>query len=155
MTEEVEKPAGSSAPLWNPNAAANWSLLFTPVFGAYVHSKNWQALGEQQHAKASMNWVYMGLALLVFYVLLGVFVPNEKAADGIARLLGFIFLLSWYFTSAKAQAKYVKTAFGNSYARKPWGKTLLLGVAGIFGYMAFALIVGFLLGIVLGLSGRL
>lgn len=32
--------------LWNPNAAANWSLLFTPLFGAYLHMLNWRSLGE-------------------------------------------------------------------------------------------------------------
>ena len=30
--------------LWNPNAAASWSLLFSPAFGAFLHMKNWQAL---------------------------------------------------------------------------------------------------------------
>ena len=32
-------------PLWNPGAAMAWSLLFSPIFGAFVHMKNWQALG--------------------------------------------------------------------------------------------------------------
>ena len=32
---------GDAAPaLWNPNAAANWSLLFSPAFGAWLHMKN-------------------------------------------------------------------------------------------------------------------
>ena len=40
----------NAPPLWNPNAAANWSLLFSPAFGAFVHMKNWQALGEPEKA---------------------------------------------------------------------------------------------------------
>ena len=43
----------NNPPLWNPNAAAMWSLLFSPVFGALVHMKNWQAMGEPEKAAAS------------------------------------------------------------------------------------------------------
>jgi hypothetical protein len=29
---------GTTAPaIWNPNSAANWSLFFTPAFGAYLN----------------------------------------------------------------------------------------------------------------------
>jgi hypothetical protein len=27
--------------LWNPMVAVGWSILFTPVFGAWILSKNW------------------------------------------------------------------------------------------------------------------
>jgi predicted amidophosphoribosyltransferase len=27
--------------IWNPNAASNWSLVFTPAFGSYLHARNW------------------------------------------------------------------------------------------------------------------
>ena len=36
--------------IWNPNAAANWSLLFTPAFGAYIHYLNWQKMGKTEVA---------------------------------------------------------------------------------------------------------
>ena len=39
--------AAPRPPLWNPGAAASWSLLLSPVFGAILHMKNWQAMGEQ------------------------------------------------------------------------------------------------------------
>jgi hypothetical protein len=33
---------GEAAPaLWNPGAAASWSLLLSPAFGAFLHMKNW------------------------------------------------------------------------------------------------------------------
>ena len=34
------RPEASNA-LWNPNTAANWSFLFSPLFGAYLHALNW------------------------------------------------------------------------------------------------------------------
>lgn len=130
------------AAIWNPNAAANWSLVFTPAFGAYLQMLNWRALGESERATASQNWFYAGLGLLVVYVLMGVFMGDSKAVDGLARGLGFLFLLVWYFSAGRAQSKYVKEKFGAAYARKPWGKALLLGVASIFGYFIAAFLVG-------------
>ena len=36
---------GEVAPaLWNPTAAGSWSILFSPIFGAYLHMLNWRAL---------------------------------------------------------------------------------------------------------------
>jgi hypothetical protein len=44
-----------SPALWNPNAAASWSLLFTPIFGSLLHMKNWQAMGNREKAASSKN----------------------------------------------------------------------------------------------------
>ena len=41
--------------LWNPNAATLWSLLFSPVFGAWIHAKNWEELGNEEESRNSMK----------------------------------------------------------------------------------------------------
>jgi len=43
--------ANEAGAIWNPNAAANWSILFTPAFGSYLQMLNWRTLSEP--AKAS------------------------------------------------------------------------------------------------------
>jgi hypothetical protein len=139
------RPEASNA-LWNPNAAANWSLLFSPLFGAYLHALNWQSLGETQRASASMKWVYAGIVLLVFYLVIGFFVSDKKAVDGFGRLAGLIYLVSWYRGSAKAQAKYVKERFETSYPRKSWGKPLLIAVGCMFGFFVLSVLIGIFLG---------
>ena len=53
--------------------------------------------------------------------------PESKALDSGTRLLGLVLLVTWYITSAKAQAKVVKERFGNDYPRKGW--LLPIGVA--------------------------
>ena len=59
----LEREATEEAPaLWNPNAAANWCLLFTAAFGAYLHMRNWQALGQPDRARASRNWMIAVIA---------------------------------------------------------------------------------------------
>lgn len=115
---------GRSPKLWNPNAAANWSLLFTPVFGAWLHAKNWQALGQLDQASISMRWVWCGFLFLAI-------VPFLPDSLGSAPGIGFVF--AWYFTSAKAQIKYISEHKVN-YNKQSWIKPLLIGLAGIVIY---------------------
>lgn len=144
MTSKTSPTDGatSSPSIWNPNVAANWCLIFTPAFGAYLHTLNWRALGEKEQAAKSMKWFYVAIALLVLYAVMAVAIPNPKAAEGLSRLVGFVFLLSWYFSSARSQANYVKEKFGTAYIRLSWGKPLGYALAGLLGYIAFSFIVG-------------
>ena len=132
--------------IWNPNATANWSLVFSPAFGSYLQMLNWKALGKSDKAASSQNWFYASLAILVVYVLMGVFMSDSKAADGAARGLGFLYLLVWYFSVGRSQGKFVKEKFGSNYPKKPWGKALLIAIAAIIGYFVFAVIVRLILG---------
>lgn len=108
IQKESLSPRQQQMELWNPNAAANWSLLFSPAFGAYLHMKNWEALGDNDKAKSSKTWFISSIILSI----LG---------------LGFFVLVAWYFSIGKKQAKYVKEKFGDRYTRKSWGAPLLIG----------------------------
>ena len=89
-----------SAPkLWNPNGAFFWSMLFTPIMGAWLHAKNWKELNQPDKAKKSMQWVYAGFAFLIVVL----FLP-----DNIGVLPGLIYLVAWYFISGIEQAKYLE-----------------------------------------------
>lgn len=136
------------AAIWNPNAAVNWSLVFTPAFGAYLQMLNWRALGETRKAALSQNWFYASLGMFAVYILVGIFIRDSKAAEGSAHALGFLFLLVWYFSTGRAQGKYVKQKFGKIYAKKPWGKALLVGVGALIGYFVAAMVVGLIFGLV-------
>lgn len=111
--------------LWNPNAAANWSLLFSPAFGAFLHMKNWQALGDTQRAQLNRNWAIASILIIFGAGFLSALLPESKALDGSTRLIGFALLIAWYMTSAKAQAKLVKDRFGSAYPRRGWGLPIL------------------------------
>jgi hypothetical protein len=93
-----------------------------------------------------MKWVYAGIVLLVFYLVIGFFVSDKKAVDGIGRLAGLIYLVSWYRGSAKTQAKYVKERFETSYPRKSWGKPLLIAVGCMLGFFVLSVLIGIFLG---------
>jgi hypothetical protein len=53
----------ASPPLWNPSAAANWSLLFSPAFGALVQMKHWEALGEPAKASAARGFLLFAMVV--------------------------------------------------------------------------------------------
>ena len=53
--------------------------MLTPAFGAFLHMKNWQALGEPVKAATSKTWFIAILCLLVGVALLSGFLPEGKA----------------------------------------------------------------------------
>jgi len=113
--------------VWNPNALANWSILLTPLFGAYFVTENYKAMGLSKEAKKSMEWFYIGIAVMLSPILLSAVFP---VAGFIVALIAYvIYLISWYFLSARKQHGVVMAAYGKNYERQPWGKILAIGIA--------------------------
>lgn len=136
--------------LWNPAAAALWSLALSPAFGAWLHMRNWERLGEQERAKEARAWCAMscGLhAVSLLIVLLGAALERDV---GIPHSVSLAFLAAWYVRSGHAQVRYVAALHGAGYPRRPWRVPLLLGAA------AIAVLIALTAGLVLVMSsGRL
>lgn len=125
----------SEPAIWNPKAAVNWSLIFTPAFGAYLQMLNWQTLGEPEKAGSSRNWFYVSLAILGVYIVMPILTFRSEVATGGVQLLGFVFLVVWYYSSGLDQCEYVEQHFGRIYPRRPWMKVLLIGAVASTGYL--------------------
>jgi hypothetical protein len=123
-------PSAQSPALWNPNAAACWSLLFSPAFGAYLHARNADTLGRADEAKANRVWFYLSIAYLVVVVATSSILVIP---EGLFRLAALGLLLGWYFSLGKKQIRYVKEAWGEGYERKSWAKPLLIGFGCLIG----------------------
>jgi hypothetical protein len=140
-------PPEAPPTLWNPNAAACWSLLFTPAFGAFLHARNADNLGRIEEANANRVWFKISIAFIVI-VLVTSFIP--AIPDGIFKFAGLGLLLGWYFSLGKKQIAYVKDSWRDGYQRKSWKKPLLVafgcligsGIAVFIVAMAVALIFG-------------
>jgi hypothetical protein len=117
--------------IWNPNAAASWSIIFTPVFGSYLHMLNWRTLIEPAKASSAQSWFYASLLMMFIYASIGMFMSDLR---GWACCLSFLYLITWYLAAGRSQSKYVKAKFGTSYQKKPWGQTLLIAVGALIGY---------------------
>lgn len=132
--------------LWNPNAAANWSLLFSVIFGAVLHMKNWEALGEPEKAASSKRWAVGALIFFVVMTVFSAFTEDEKLADAITKIFAFGLLITWYFLNARAQQRYVIAKFGQDYPRKGWLKPIGWAILTIFGFIVVAGLVGGVIG---------
>jgi hypothetical protein len=137
---EVSDPLqDATAPaLWNPGAAANWSLLFSAAFGAFLQMQNWEALGEPGKASAAKKWFLVTLMVLAAAPVVSVLLPGNKSVDPGLRLLTIALLIGWYFSSGQSQMRIVKSRFGKLYPRRGWGKPILFGVLAVVGYVVYA-----------------
>ncbi len=116
--------------LWNPNAAAIWSLFFTPIFGAWIHARNWKALNRQKEARWSMMAVCLYILFYMYFVFHVYFIGEPKTNP---LTISVIIFTTWYFSLGKMQAKHVKESVYD-YNKKSLIKPLLFGV---FGYVLF------------------
>jgi hypothetical protein len=130
-----------SPPLWNPNAAAAWSLLFSPIFGSILHMKNWQALGKTKEAAASKRWVIGCIAAMVAMIVLTFIFPESKSIDRWTTFGGFVLLIAWYAASAREQIQFVTSGYGKDYVRRGWGKPFLYVLLTFVALMAVVIVV--------------
>lgn len=133
---------GEVAPaLWNPTAAGSWSILFSPIFGAYLHMLNWKALGQPEKAAASKKWVIGSIAFNVAMIVASLFMPESNIFDVLGRLGGFILLIVWYYAIGKSQQTYVAARFGKEYPRRSWAVPLLSALGILIGLMVVAFVI--------------
>lgn len=136
-----------SPPLWNPNVAAAWSLVFGIMFGSWILMKNWQALGRPDKAAASQRWL-IGTTLL-FLVSFTLAVTKLNSLSGSFGRYNFIFsiavLIAWYVISAREQVRFIATMYGKSYQHRSWATPLLYGLLAFVGVGIAGAIAGFIM----------
>ena len=123
MSKSQPKTASRPA-LYNPIAACLLALLFTPIFGALLQARNWDALGEHGRARASRMWVRTTLWLLFVFVIMQAVFQNEP----VMQFGGLYFLVitwaSWMVTTGWKQIGYVRERFGD-YPRERLGRVTI------------------------------
>jgi len=144
---EVVPVINEAPPLWNPGAAARWSLLLSPIFGATLHMKNWQAMGETEKAAQSKMWVWGSVGFFVLLVAVGLFLPDSKGMDLLSRGAGLGLLIAWYSLSARDQMRFVAGRFGSDYPKRGWGRPLLVALLVFFAFIAVVFVVAFVAGV--------
>ncbi len=137
-------PSADAAPpagpvLWNPNAAAAWGLLLSPVFSAVLHMMNWQALGEPEKAHVAKQWVIGLVTATLGTTLVLIIWPESRQLDTLSRIVGVALLVAWYYGAGKAQATRVAALYGRGYPRRGWivpvlaALGLIVGLSFVFG----------------------
>lgn len=112
---DVAAVAEDAPALWNPDAAGAWSLLLTPIFGSALVRRNWQAIGDAAKARAGTIWLAVSILVFAFAVI-------------VFPLIGFPYIIVWYFAWQRPQTQYIRERWGKDYPRKGWATPLVIGV---------------------------
>lgn len=123
-----DTPDQPACALWNPSAAARWSLLFTPAFGAFVLMRNWHALGEPERAATARKWFHASLCLLLLQVCTRALNYRLGGEPLLIHPASLLFLLVWYFGAARQQARLIEARYGASYRRRPWDGVVIVAL---------------------------
>lgn len=124
-----DSPDEPACALWNPSAAARWSLLFTPAFGAFIHMRNWHALGEPERAASARRWFHASLCLLMLQVFTRALNDRLGSEPLLIHPASLLFLLVWYFGAARQQARLIKARYGAGYQRRAWDGVVIVALA--------------------------
>lgn len=144
MSDSANTAAGTDADalrLWNPRAAACWSILFSPAFGAYLNMLNWESLGEAGKAAESRTWFRMFCVLLALNLIIGAFAVSHGLKNPVPNFLGLALTTVWYLRSGRAQEKYVEEAHRDNYSRKGWARPVVVAIAAALAYFVLAVVI--------------
>ncbi|MCK9684314.1 hypothetical protein [Scleromatobacter humisilvae] len=142
--EGAYSEVAAAPPLWNPNAAASWSLLFSPIFGTWLHLRNWQAMGDHERAGHARKWLIASFVMLLVSIVLAVFLPPHLG--GVTRIFNFAFLIAWYYAAAKPQVAFVKGHYGDHYPRRGWLVPIATAIGVIVASLAALVALAMMLG---------
>jgi hypothetical protein len=119
--------------LWNPTAALAWSLLFTPVFGAWLQAANWRALGQSAAARRSTRWAAGCAAALFVAATASMWLARRDPFGPVTLAVDLVLLLAWALGDATRQARALPPPEAGGWRRREWTTPLFLGLAGGMG----------------------
>jgi hypothetical protein len=101
------RESDEALPLWNPHVAALLSLVFTPVFGAWLHHDNAVELGDPRLRRLARMWLGVALAFTasgLYLVSAGQLAPTS-ALSASALLSGYTIV--WYAFAGHKQSRVI------------------------------------------------
>lgn len=130
---EPEPELDTRPALWNPNYASFFVLIAIPI-SAWLHAKNWRALGNDKLCRAN-QWYAVIITLLIPCLVLVETLTNIKMPYSTVAICGAGF---WYFMLGRHQIAFVKEELDDDYDRKGWVKPVL---GAVLYYVAFVMVI--------------
>ena len=94
--------------LFSPLMSVLFTLLFTPMFGAFLQGLNWRELGNDELAARNMGWVKWTFITFAVYTFSEPFIRDTFFGRYLMIALFIGFWVSWTFSLGIKQIKYVK-----------------------------------------------
>lgn len=124
--------------LYNPVLSVVFSILFTPMFGAFLHAMNWRELGCADEAERSMAWVRWTFYTFFAYTLSEPFIRETAAGKYLMIILFAVFWISWTLAMGLKHVRFVRTNVAK-YTTRRMAKAVMIGALGWLVYTAFAI----------------
>ncbi len=138
MSQKTQTQSAQTPKLYNPFLCVLCTLLFTPMFGAFLQGLNWRELGENELAARSMAWVRWTFFTFAAYTFSEPFIRETPVGRYLMIALFFGFWISWTVSLGWRQVTYVKRNVA-LYEPERMGKPIMLGAFGWVAYTAVAL----------------
>jgi hypothetical protein len=131
--------------IWNPTVIAVWSLVFTPIFGSWLCSKNWLFLGDEALSIAASRWLKVGLIYypLVFFLQPWYHQYTSSVLVEMTLLIGLYF--PWLALSMYPQIKYAQKNKSSLNLTRSWRMPLTFALGLIGGIAGVILSLGMVL----------
>lgn len=133
--------------VWNPKVVVAWSVVFTPAFGSCLVAANWKAIGRADEYRFSLAWLAASIVVLLSYPVLGGMYPDGYSIEAKTRGFGIVYLILWYFASARAQVRTFSSLGRAHYETRSWTFPLCAAVLSTIAYVFMSFGIGFLAGI--------
>lgn len=131
ITLAAEPPITSSdrtgaerPPLWNPRTATWWGVLLSPAFSAYIHMRNWEALGQDDKVAETRTWFYLMLGYVILCFVLSAVSHIAQQDVTPPPSIPFALMLVWHIWGGRAQERYIAALTRGAYTRRPWSKAV-------------------------------
>jgi magnesium-transporting ATPase (P-type) len=124
--------------LFSPLMSVLFTLLFTPMFGAFLQGLNWRELGDDELAARNMGWVKWTFITFAVYTFSEPFIRDTFFGRYLMIALFIGFWVSWTFSLGIKQIKYVRDNVP-VYTKKFMGRAIMIGAFGWVAYTAVAL----------------
>ena len=137
----MSETGGSARPpkIYNPIVCIVLTLLFSPIFGAFLHGLNWRELGKHDLAARNMTWVRWSFYTFVIYTFSEPFIRETLIGRYLMIALFVGLWASWTLSLGLRQAKYVREYVGSRREPQRFGRAVMLGAFGWVAYTAVAL----------------
>jgi DNA-directed RNA polymerase subunit RPC12/RpoP len=139
--QPLNADAGPRLALWNPNVAAAWSFIFTPVFGSILLSSNYRALGNNRKASGSLVWAFVGVALLLVSIMIQLLFSTPRTdievdwRNWASMATAVVFFVVWYIAEAQPQQRCIKQRLGGQYTKRSWVRPVSVAVLCMIGFV--------------------
>lgn len=138
MSKPVQTQTAAAPALFSPALSVLFTLLFTPMFGAFLQGLNWKELGDDELAARNMGWVKWTFLTFAAYTFAEPFIQDFVWGRYLMIALFLGFWISWTASLGWKQIVYVRRNVP-VHTRKFMGRAIMFGAFGWVAYTAVAL----------------